>query len=175
MEFFDTAYIYFAPLLLFLSLFLRHKNKYYALNILAVVNMLLIFNSVFIIRQYYAFARLAMEMDVKPDPNMKIEIGWTEIKGWLVILFPFLFLIKPISGNRLLTLFMLFLLLQDWFVYVIECIKGKRNFYFSSFTTYHLFYQIVHYCSWVIFLYALFWFIKYLPYQKKINKLSSTQ
>ncbi|MCX6209783.1 MAG: hypothetical protein NTZ59_09900 [Bacteroidetes bacterium] len=168
MEFFDTAFTYLAPILVLLSLFLKGKKRYYALNALAIVNILLIFNSVFIIRQLYAFVKMAMEMNVKPDPNAKIEIGWQDVKNWLIILVPFLFLIKPIMGNRILSLLMLFLFLNNWLVYVFDCVKGKSNFYFSSFTTYHLPFQMMHYFSWFVFLYAAFWFIKYLPYQKKI-------
>ncbi len=167
MEFFDTAYIYLAPLLILMSLFAKGKNKCYILNVLAIVNILLIFNSVFIIRQLYAFVKLAMEMNIKPDPNLKVEIGWQDIKYWLIILVPFLFLIKPLMGNRILSLFMLFLLLNNWFTYIADCLKSKTSFYFNSFTTFHLPYQMMHYFSWLTFLYAAFWFIKYLPYGKK--------
>lgn len=172
MEFFDTAYIYLTPLLLILSLFLKKEYKYYCLNILAIVNILLIVNSIFIIRQLYAFVQIALQMNVKPGPNMKIELGWQDVKMWLTILVPFLFLIKPISANRWLTVIMLFLLLNNWLIYVFDCIKGNSTFYFSEFTTYHLSFQIIHYVSWIITLYSLFWFIKYLPFSsKKIAKL----
>ncbi len=169
MEFFDTAYIWLAPILILLSFFAKSK-KIYVLNVLAVVNVLLIFHSIFIIRQFYAFIQMALQMDVKPDPNQKIEIGWNEVKLWLIILLPFFFLIKRISANTLLSLFMLFLLLSDWFkLYLISLKSNWSMFESHNFYVYNLWLKIMHYTSWLVFVYALFWFIKKLPSQHKLQ------
>ena len=171
MEFFDNAYTFLAPILILLSLFAK-GNKKYVLNVLAIANVLLIFNSAFIVRQLYAFVQLALSMNVKPDPNQKIEIGWNEIKMWLTILLPFFFLLKRISANRILSLLMLFLLLNDWFkLYLISLKSSWSMFEASNFYVYNLWLNIMHYTSWVIFVYALFWFVKKLPSQSKNAKV----
>jgi len=169
MEFFDTVYVWLAPILILLSFFAKSK-KIYVLNVLAVVNVLLIFHSIFIIRQFYAFIQMALQMDVKPGPNQKIEIGWNEVKLWLIILLPFFFLIKRISANTLLSLFMLFLLLSDWFkLYLISLKSNWSMFESHNFYVYNLWLKIMHYTSWLVFVYALFWFIKKLPSQHKLQ------
>ena len=171
MEFFNTVYIFLAPILILLSLFAK-GNKKYVLNVLAIANVLLIFHSIFIFRQLYAFVQLALSMNVKPDPNQKIEIGWNEIKMWLTILLPFFFLIKRISANRILSLFMLFLLLNDWFkLYLISLKSSWSMFEASNFYVYNLSLKIMHYISWMIFVYSLFWFVKKLPSQSKKLKI----
>ncbi len=168
MEFFDIAYIWLAPLLILFSFFVKDDKKRLALNFLAVTNVLLIFHSIFVIRQLYAFIQMALQMDVKPDPNQKVEIGWNEIKLWLTILLPFFFLIKRISANRILSVFMLFLLLNDWFkLYLISLKSNWSMFESHNFYVYNLSLKIMHYISWMIFIYALFWFIKKLPSQRK--------
>ena len=166
MEFFDTAYIFLAPILILLSFFAKGKKKY-VLNVLAIANVLLIFNSVYIIRQLYALLQLALSMNIKPDPNQKITIGWNEVKMWLIILLPFLFLIKRISANRILSLLMLFLLLNDWLqLYLISLKSSWSMFEASKFYVYNMPLKIINYASWMVFIYALFWFIKKLPSQR---------
>jgi len=173
MEFFDTAYIFLAPILILLSLFAKGNTKY-LLNILAVANVLLIFHSVFIVRQLYAFVQLALSMGIKPEPNQKVAIGWNEIKMWLTILLPFFFLVKRMSANRILSLFMLFLLLNDWFkTYLISLKSNWSMFEASNFYVYNLPLKIIHYISWMIFVYALFWFVQKLPSQSKKAKIKS--
>jgi hypothetical protein len=170
MEFFDTAYIWLAPLLIIISFFIKDDRKKIALNSLAVINVLLIFHSIFVIRQFYAFIQMALEMNVKPDPNQKLEIGWSEIKLWLTILLPFFFLIKRISANRILSLFMLFLLVNDWFKLYLISLKSNWSIFEShNFYVYNISLKLMHYTSWVIFIYALFWFVKKLPSQRKLQ------
>ena len=173
MEFFNTAYIWLAPILIFISFFVKDNRKKFALNCLAVINVLLIFHSVFIIRQFYAFIQMALELNVKPDPNQKLEIGWSEIKLWLTILLPFFFLIKKISANRILSIFMVFLLVNDWLkLYLISLKSNWSIFEGHNFYVYNLSLKIMHYASWIIFMYALFWFVKKLPSQRKIQTKS---
>lgn len=168
MEFFDIAYIWLAPLLILISFFVKDEKRKFALNCLAVINVLLIFHSVFIIRQFYAFVQMALALDIKPDPNQKIEIGWNEIKTWLIILLPFFFLIKRISANRILSFFVWFLLVNDWLKLFILSLKSNWSLFEShNFYVYNLSFKIINYISWMIFMYALFWFINKLPYQQK--------
>jgi hypothetical protein len=170
MEFFDTAYIWLAPLFILISFFVKDEKKKFALNCLAVINVLLIFHSIFIIRQFYALIQWALSMDVKPNPNQKVAIGWNEIKSWMTILLPFLFLIKRISANRILSVFMLFLLLYDWFkLYLISLKSNWSMFESHNFYVYNLSQKIMHYISWMVFLYAIFWFTKKLPSQRKFK------
>jgi hypothetical protein len=111
---------------------------------------------------------MALQLDVKPDPNQKVEIGWNEIKLWLTILLPFFFLIKRISANRILSIFMLFLLVSDWFQLYLISLKSNWSIFEShNFYVYNLSYKIMHYTSWMIFIYAFFWFAKKLPSQRK--------
>ena len=170
MEFFDTAYIWLAPLFILISFFVKDEKKNFSLNCLAVINVLLIFHSIFIIRQFYALIQWALSMDVKPNANQKVAIGWNEIKSWMTILLPFLFLIKRISANRILSVFMLFLLLYDWFkLYLISLKSNWSMFESHNFYVYNLSLKIMHYISWMVFLYAIFWFTKKLPSQRKFK------
>lgn len=166
MEFFNTAYIFLAPILIALSFLFKNK-KQYILNILAVANVLLIYHSIFIIRQFYAFAQLAKNLHIQPNTTQETTTGWNEIKLLLTILLPFLFLIKRISANRILSLLMLFLLINNWLYQLIISLQQNWSVgYTTSFYVYQLPQQIMHYISWLIFVYALFWLIKKLPYQQ---------
>jgi hypothetical protein len=101
-------------------------------------------------------------------PNNKFVLGWFEIRIILIVLLPFLFLIKKISANRWLSLLLLFLLLYD---VGMRWIKPSKDFNFTviNFSTNNLLFQAMHYLSWFILVYALFWFIKKLPSQSKLR------
>jgi hypothetical protein len=165
MEFFNTAFVCLAPLLILLSLVLKYNYKVYSLNMLAVVNVLTILCSINITQQLYSLYQLATLMGFELYPNNKFVVGWFEVRMLLVLLIPFLFLIKKLSAERWLSVVMLFLMLFDVLKSWIKPSKEGFNFTIISFSTEHLLLQTIHYSSWLIAVYALFWLMKKLPFK----------
>ena len=168
MEFFNTAFVFLAPILILLSFILKNDYKTYALNVLAVVNVLLILHSIDLVRTLYGYYQLATIMGFEIYPNNKFVLGWLEVRIILVVLLPLLFLMKKLSAERWLSIAMMFLLLFDIIKDFIAPSKGI-NFSVITFAHQNLSLQILHYTSWLIAIYALFWLIKKLPSQKTIN------
>jgi len=164
MEFFNTAFVFLAPLLILLSFISKLKAKNYIINILAVVNVLLILHSIDVVRTLYSYYQLATIMGFEIYPNNKFILGWQEVRIILILLLPLLFLIKKLSANRLLTITMFFLLLYDLCSHLIAPSKGL-NFSIITFQIEHLPINILNYISWFTTIYALFWLIKKLPTQ----------
>jgi hypothetical protein len=169
MEFFNTAFISLAPITIILSLFLKNNYKIYSLNILAVVNLLSILCSINIAQQLYSLYQLATIMGFEIYPNNKFVVGWFEVRILLVLLLPFLFLIKKLSDSRLLSVALLCLMLFDVFKNWIKPNTEGFNFTIITFSTNNWFLQIMHYSSWFISLYALLWLIKRLPYSNEVK------
>ena len=166
MEFFNTAFVFLAPILVLLSLILKSNFKSYTLNVLAIVNVLLILHSIDVVCTLYSYYQLATLMGFEIYPNNKFVVGWQEVRILLIILLPLLFLIKKLSSNQLLTIIMFFLLLFDLVSNLIAPSKGL-NFSLISFQIEHLLINILKYISWFITVYALFWLLKKLPSQLK--------
>jgi hypothetical protein len=163
MIWFDYFYLLFAPLVLILSFVLNKKYKVYAKSVLAVINVLLIFHSIYIIRQFVAFYQLAVQLNVPLHTNQPIEIGWQQIKDWLIILLPFLFLVKPLMANRWLSVGLIFLLKYNFWVYNFTHLSSPQSWYVDTYLPYNFPLYLIHYIAWFCTIFSFLWLIKYLP------------
>lgn len=163
MIWFDYFYTWFAPVLVLISFIITKNNKAILLNVLGVVNVLLIAHSIYLIRQYIAFYELAQKMNVKIDANTNVEIEWEQIKDLLILFLPFLFLIKPLMSNRILTVVMIFLLKYSLIMHIKSNIFSNNKIYLDTYIPYQLTLHFVNYISWFALVFSIFWFIKYLP------------
>ena len=166
MEFFNTAFVFLAPMLILLSFILKKNYKNIVINSLAIVNVLLIINSFNVIKTLYSYYQLATIMGIEINLN-KFSLGWLEIRGILVVVLPFLFLIKKISAEKLLSTAMFFLLSFDVLTKLINPKAIEVSFSVITFATDHLLLQIINYVSWFAAVYALFGLIGRLPIQNK--------
>lgn len=161
MEFFDTGYIIFAPIVFVLYFILRKPYKIYTIQALAVINVLLLFNSWLVMHQLYSLYSLSKYLN--NGNAIDIEIGWQETRMLLTVLVPFLFLKKYLIANKWLSFLMFALLSYSYFIYVVDAITGKSEFFFSFFTTNNFIFKLMHYCCWIIVVYVILRHIKYLP------------
>ncbi len=170
MEFFNTAFVFLAPILIVLSFILKENYKNIVINSLAIVNVLLIINSFNIVKILYGYYQLATIMGIEINLN-KFSLGWLEIRIILVVVIPFFFLLKKISAEKLLSIAMVFLLLFDVLTKFINPKVSEVSFSVITFTTDHLHLQLINYISWFVTVYALFGLIGKLPAQNKKIKI----
>lgn len=166
MDFIDEAYSFL--LLLSLPVFglLKEKERKYLINIIAVANSVLLFNSVFVARQLYALRSIMKQLNATEHNSLHSGFGWFELRLLLIILLPLLFLFKKLSANGWLTLLMFVLLNWSW---------GQRSIssgqdFFSTWSIYgsgsDLVFNILNYLSLLVGGYALLWLLKRLPNQQ---------
>lgn len=168
-EFIGAAYS--CTILIFILLYYCTKSstKQYFKNLIAVSNTLLIFYSFYLMYKFYQLLQFVYSLNIKPSPELKkqpIEITWFHIKYVLLIFIPFLFLFKKIKSNQLLAIVMLLLLQWDivedvYANYMLNSHTSGIHFYFP----YLVFFKILNYISLFIFVYALLWLTKKLPFQ----------
>ena len=152
MEFIKIAYCITMPFLLLCSLASRLIVKRYSINLLAVSNILLIWHSVFFVRQLIGGYQLARKLSI--DYHLFYETGSLLIRIILVIVLPFLFLHPRLRTNRVLSIF------SAGLIYSV--------FPFSSWNTYGLLFKIPGYLCLLCSAYALFWLLNKLPYQSPV-------
>jgi hypothetical protein len=154
MEFIDTAYVILIPFIVLLSLIVKNQYKDYCINIISAANVLLILNAVFILRQflalYYLGKRLGFDTSDK-SIDLISYLGKTFYLQLAIIILPFIFLHKKLSGNRWLTVVMLILFISLY-----------RNTFFYYLST-NIFSWLNYFCL-LIAAYALLWLLKRLPY-----------
>ncbi|MCW3087161.1 MAG: hypothetical protein JWQ78_547 [Sediminibacterium sp.] len=154
MEFIKIAYCITVPLLILLTFLAGPKWKQYSTNVLAVTNLLLVGNSVFMIRQIIAVYQLARSLAIERTGLLKGN-DWALIQVALLIALPFLSLSKPLRGNRLFSFCLLAL------VYAV--------FPFSSWNVYDLLFKIPPYLCLLCSGYALLWLFNQLPDQSPVD------
>jgi hypothetical protein len=152
MEFIKIAYCVTVPLLLFCA-WLRSWRKW-AINTLAVTNLLLIGNSVFLVKQLWGFYRLAQYFPAPPGTDLNPDIV-ASIHLLSVILLPFFSLIARLRRNQ-------------WFSLLVFLVLYK--FYpLSTWNFFDLATKIPQYFCLLCASYALLWLFNRLPYQSSPN------
>jgi hypothetical protein len=149
MEFIKIAYCVTVPLLLCYCWLYRGNNKW-AINLLAVTNLLLIGNSIFLLRQLWGFYQLSKVipsttvMDFQPDIVALVHL-------LLVMVLPFFFLNRKLRKNH-------------WFsLSVLVVLYAFYPFY--TWNGYDLSTKIPVYFCLLCITYALLWLCNQLPYQ----------
>ncbi len=166
MDFIKTAYVFLVPILFFLSWFIKKDFKFFIINLLIVANLLQLFYSLFFIKELYNYYQLAKIIGFDFFPNNRINLGWQETRILLIIFLPFLFLIKKISSDKLLSICVFFLLIFDEIKKLIFSKSSSLNFSLINFSTQNLLLNLMNYISCFIFMYTLLWFLKRLSHQQ---------
>jgi hypothetical protein len=154
LEFIKIVYILTVPLWLLLAVAGSAGWKKKGTNLLAVTNLLLIGNSVFVCRQLIGIYYLARSLDIAykpigdPDP-------WFAIQFMCMVLLPLLSLHSYFRRNSWYSLLVLLLLYQFYPV--------------GTWVGYDLAYKIMGYLCLMCAAYALLWLLKKLPYQSPVR------
>ena len=170
MAFFNTAFVFFIPIIFFLFLFKKKVNQVYLTNILSVVNILQIIYSVLLVKQLYSFYQLSVIMGFDVFPDIFYPITWQLIRVTLIILLPLLFIIKKLLANKVLSGIILLLIISDYLQELITPSTATFKFSLITFSTHNFGLNSINYVSWFVFVFSLFWFLKRLPSQSKFNK-----
>ena len=151
MDFIKVAYCVTIPILLLLAWLSRSPWKKYSINLLAVSNLLLIGNSVFLVRQLIGAYQLARQFSIDYK-NLFGSVDGSFISRFIMIIFlPLLFVNKNFRKNQL------FSLILSALVYSVYPV--------SSWNTYDLLFKIPAYLCLLCAGYALLWLLNKLPYQ----------
>lgn len=149
MAFIQIAYCISVPIFLLLSWF--YKSRHFFMNVLAVSNLLLIGYAVFVVRQLSGWYRLAKQLHID-HTNIDAYVGTMDkIRLSLIVLLPFLGLIRIIQRSRIYSIILLSLVY--W------------NNPIHYWNTFDLFNKIAVYFCLLCSGYALLWLLKKLPYQ----------
>ncbi len=154
MEFIKIAYCISIPILLMISWFSGSKWNHFALNVIAVSNILLMGNSIFLVWQLLGFYHLGKQFNDNYNYHFSM-INIPFLRLLLLIIIPFTSLFSNIRKNRGVSIILLFLLY--W------------NFPFSSWNTYDLLFKIPGYLCLLCSAYALAWLLNKLPFQSSIS------
>lgn len=165
MDFIDTAYSFFTPFLLIGCLLLKNNYKKYAVNVMAVVNISLIFYSVFIARQLYSLYFFTKDFNLA-NRSFQVNMGWFELRLGLLMLLPFIFLFKKLSAGFFLTAIILVLL---WWNKVQELFINRTFSVNPFYTQVDWLFKILNYICLLVAGYALLWLLKRLPHQQAKN------
>lgn len=152
MEFIKIAYCVTVPLLLSYAWFSRGSNKDRAINLLAVTNLLLIGNTVFMTRQFWGFYQLSLYLPAPPPVSFQPNIVST-VQLLLVFLLPLFSLIRNFRKS-------------SWFSLLVWA-AVYSFFPYSTWNFYDLETKIMMYLCMVCVVYALLWLCNRLPYQSE--------
>jgi len=150
MDFIKIAYCITIPVFLLFIWISRRPFKNYAINLLAVSNILLIGNSVYLSRQLISVYQLAKQFSIDYGHFFKLTDGFV-IRLLLVIFLPILCLNSRFRKNQLFTIVLVVL------VYWTSPA--------SSWNTYGLLFKIPGYLCLLCAAYALGWLLNKLPFQ----------
>ena len=150
MEFIKIAYCISFPILLFIILSRQYPWRNYAINLLAISNILLIGNSIFLLRQLMGMYQLGKQFFVI-NTSQTIELNGMMIRILLVIFLPFLAFHKYFRSNLLFSL--LLAVLVYW------------TFPYFTWNTFDLFFKILGYLCLLCSVYAFCWLFNKLPFQ----------
>jgi hypothetical protein len=153
MEFIQIAYCVTIPFLFFLTYTGNQNSRHFFINVLAVSNLLMIGYSFFLVKQLLGFYQLGKQLNID---FIKINggIDGNIIRLVLIILLPFLSLIRRVQKSRLFSLVLLVLLYNN-----------NPVFTWNSFD---LFTKIPGYFCLLCSGYALLWLLNKLPYQSPV-------
>ncbi|NCI47151.1 hypothetical protein [Sediminibacterium soli] len=149
-EFIKIAYCISAPVFLVYSLLPGARWRGIAVNLVAVSNLLLIGNTVFLGRQLYGLYELARVVHIEPSPAVEPDY-WQSLRLWLILLLPLLSLVAGIRRNRWFSLLLLVLFYSFYTPYTWN--------FFDSLSK-----AIVYACLFCG-VYALLWLCNQLPCQ----------
>lgn len=151
MEMIQVMYCCAVPLLIGLRLFGSHLFSKVSLDLIAVVNLLLIGYSCFLVRQLLGMYQMSKYLGLTGTGE-----GWTFslplIRLLLVVLLPFLCLLRIVRKNIVFSCLMVFLLYWN-----------NSIIYWNSDA---VFYKITAYGCAICAVYALLWLLKELPHQQ---------
>jgi len=150
MDFIKIAYCITIPVFLLLIWISRQPLKNNVVNLLAVSNILLIGNSVYLSRQLTGAYQLAKQFSIDYGHFFKLTDGFV-MRLLLVIFLPLLSLSNRFRKNQLFTIVLVVL------VYWTSPV--------SSWNTYGLLFKIPGYLCLLCVAYALGWLLNKLPYQ----------
>jgi hypothetical protein len=170
MPFVDVAYGYLA-LVFLIAILLETKNAFsYGKNLLAALNVSLVFFVVYKCLDYYQIYKMAQMFGVSITFDGLLKLmstnKWEAIKNIAVLLLPFLFLFKKLSANVLLTIVAIILVKWDFIERLYEKIAYPnitKSYYQSEYSVFH----ILNYGCLFIAIYALLFLLKRLPHQAK--------
>lgn len=168
-QFIDIGYAFSILFLIVLALFTKKQASIYFKNCIAVSNHLLILYSWYLLYQFYQIIKFILSLNLKIDkvPKQPIEISWFQIKFLLLVTLPYLFLLKKLSKNYVLSIVMLVLLQWDFFVIFYNgFIKGEESSGILFYIPYLADLKILNYSCLFITVYALLWLLKRLPSQQ---------
>jgi len=169
-EFIDTAYSCTIIFLVVAFYTAKQPYKKYINSCITTSNYLLIFYSWYLSYQFYKLIQFIYSLNIQiPEEAKKqpIEISWFQIKFILLILLPYLFLIKKFSDSKILAIVMLVLLQWDIFVnWYHVLINGEKTSGILFYTPYLAEFKILNYICLFIGVYALLWLLKRLPNQQ---------
>jgi hypothetical protein len=154
MEFIKIAYCISIPVLLLIIWISRSIWNQYAVNVLAVTNILLIGNSIFLVWQLMGFYLLSKQFSF----GRTYQFDFMDISFFrllLVMIIPFASLFPDFRKSKAFSITLLL------FVY--------WNFPFSTWNTYDLLFKIAGYLCLFCSAYALAWLLNKLPFQSSIS------
>jgi len=160
MEFIDTAYSFLAPFLFICFLFAKGHFKKYALNLVAVINTLLVFYSLFTARQLYALYAWESQFHLSNTPLNAYSLGWVQLRLILLLLLPLFFLKKEYAANLFLTGLVVFLF---WCDKLMSLYKYHDLSLHPFYSLLDWTFKILNYSCLLVAGYALLWLAKKLP------------
>ena len=170
MQFFSTVFVFLLPIFL-LSFYNIGKNyKLILSNTLAVINLLMILYSFFLLKQFHFFYKLAEMMGVKVFPDVFIPITFQVVRIILIVIIPFLFLFKKFIANKILSIVYFVLLIWDFVKEKIYTSSSNSTIAIINFPTKNIAFYSMYYFSWMALFFALLWFLKRLPSQQNFSK-----
>jgi hypothetical protein len=153
MSFIQIAYCTTVPLFLLVSLFPQYRHSF--INLMVVSNLLLVGNSIFLVRQFIELYQIAKYFHFTLA-EMRDDVPVTDmIHVALIILLPFFSLLGWVKKNRHFSVFLLVLLYWGYPVH--------------TWNTYDLFSKIPGYFCLLCSGYALLWLLNKLPYQSPVK------
>ena len=162
MEFTDIGYAYLAPVLLLLLLLSKKEYKPYFKSIIMAANACLLFFVISACREYYGLYQIAEHFGFNLSLQGLLKLASTNIpfavKNIVVLLLPFCFLSKKLSGNIFLTILMVGLLW--WDVASAALTRQAIRFPGSNYAP-HLFLTLRFFCL-LVGMYSFLWLLKRL-------------
>ncbi len=162
MEFTDIGYAYLAPFLFLILLLTKKEYKIYCKSILMAANVCLLFFVVSACREYYGLYQIAKNFGFNVSFGGILKLASTNIpfavKNILVLLLPFCFLSKRLSGNIFLTLIMIGLLWWD----VASAAFTRQAIQLPGSNYYSIAFLTLRFLCLLVGMYSFLWLVKRL-------------
>lgn len=156
MAFIESAFAITAPILLLFSLFGSKPYQRYAIAVLSATNLILIFYSIFLIKQLVGMAQLAQELirqsgiQLQELPPFEPDAFFYRLM--ILIILPWFFLIRKCRNTPWLSIILL-----------VVIIMGGTG----SWNSFDLVFKTLNYACLLCAVYALLWLLRELPFQRK--------